>query len=309
VTVADGDAYDVAVVGGGVAALSSAMFAASFGFRTVVLSEILVGGQIINVEAIGNYPGFPDPVNGAEFAALVEQQAAQAGAEYLFSTVESITPGQGGFEIRTEDGGELTVRGVIVAAGSSLRKLGVPGEAEFDGRGVSYCGSCDGAFFKDKPVAVIGGGDSAADEALVVGEYASQVTIITRSPRLHASASTVARVAEHDKITVITQAEPVEIVGDGTVTGIRVRNVPDQTVAELAVAGVFVYVGLKPNTSLLAPLLQLDPDGRVPTDPAMRTAVPGLYAVGDIRRGFAGYLVNAASDGASAAADIRRYLG
>jgi thioredoxin reductase (NADPH) len=297
--------HDVIIIGGGIAALSAAMFAAQLGLRTLVMSEILVGGQIVSIEAVGNYPGFPDPVSGADLAALTEKQAADAGAEFVFSEATSIGARDHGFTVASASG-ELTARTVIVATGSSLRKLGIPGESEFEGRGVSYCGSCDGGFFSGQRVAVVGGGDSAADEALVVAQHASDVTIVTREPELHAAAVTRRKIDRHERIRVLARTEPVEILGDKAVTALRLRGAASDTPFDLEVAGVFVYVGLEANTSLLAPLINLDQDGRVPTDIDMQTSIGGLYAIGDIRRNAGGYLVNAAADGAVAAASARR---
>jgi thioredoxin reductase (NADPH) len=318
------DSYDVVVIGGGVAGLSAAMFAARAGWRTVVVTELLVGGQILNVERIENYPGFPDSTSGADLAALTEKQAADAGAGFVFGAAVSLAVSPGGFTVGTDSGG-LTGRAVIIATGSSLRRLGVSGEERLEGHGVSYCGSCDGAFFDGQPVAVVGGGDSAADEALVVAQYASRVTVVTREPALRAAAATRRRIEAHPRIEILTGAEVVEIVGDATVTALRARrdtspdpvgsavagvfDLPVTGVIDLPVAGVFVYAGLEPNTSLLAPLVELDPDGRVPTGADLATTVPGLFAAGDLRRGFGGYLVNAASDGALAATSAGRHLG
>jgi thioredoxin reductase (NADPH) len=300
--------YDVVVVGGGLAGLTAAAFAARSGWRTVIVTELLVGGQILNVESVENYPGFPDPVSGADLAALAEKQAADAGAEFVFGEATSLRVTPGGFAVATE-AGELSGRTMIVATGSSLRRLGVPGEDRLEGCGVSYCGSCDGAFFEGRPVAVVGGGDSGADEALVVAQYASRVTIVTRETALRAAAATRRTIEAHPRIDVLTEHDAVEILGDTAVTALRTRHTETGAPLDLEVAGVFVYVGLEPNTSLLASLVELDPDGRVPTGADLATSVPGLYAAGDLRRGAGGYLVNAASDGTLAATSAGRRLG
>jgi thioredoxin reductase (NADPH) len=304
----DDQSYDVVVVGGGLAGLTAAAFASQAGWRTVLVTELLVGGQILNVESIENYPGFADPVSGADLAALAEKQAADAGAQFVFGEAASLRVTPGGFAVATE-AGELPGRSVIVATGSSLRRLGVPGEDRLEGHGVSYCGSCDGAFFEGRPVAVVGGGDSAADEALVVAQYASHVTIVTRETALRAAAATRRRIEAHPRIDVLIEHEAVEILGDAAVTAVRARHTATGALLDLEVAGVFVYVGLEPNTSLLASLVELDADGRVPTGADLATSVPGLYAAGDLRRGAGGYLVNAASDGALAATSAGRRLG
>jgi thioredoxin reductase (NADPH) len=298
---------DVIVVGGGVAALTAAAFAARLGLQTVVVADVLIGGQILNVEEIGNFPGFPEAISGADFGALVEQQATGAGAEFVFDQAQSITVDGAVFTV-SGPAGDLSAPAVIVATGSTLRRLGVPGEDRLEGRGVSYCGSCDAAMFAGRRVAVIGGGDSAADEALVVAEHAAEVVVVLREPELHAAASTRARVRAHERIRIQTQREPLEILGDAVVSGLRLHDVRADEEYELAVEGVFVFVGLAPNTGLLAPLVALDDNGHVPTTPWMETTVPGLFAAGDIRRDSPGQLVNVASDGATAAIAAHRYV-
>lgn len=302
-----GREVDVVVVGGGVAALTAATFAARLGLQTVVVADVLIGGQILNVDEIGNFPGFPESVSGADFGALVEQQASEAGAEFVFDQAQSITSDGAALTV-SGSAGDLSAPAAIVATGSTLRRLGVPGEDRLEGRGVSYCGSCDAAMFAGRRVAVIGGGDSAADEALVVAEHAAEVVIVLREPELHAAASTRARVRADERIHIQTQCEILEILGESTVSGLRLRHMRDHEESDLAVEGVFIFIGLAPNTGLLAPLVDLDDNGHVPTTPWMETGVPGLFAAGDIRRDSPRQLVNVASDGATAAIAAHRYV-
>jgi thioredoxin reductase (NADPH) len=290
-----------------VAALTAATFAARLGLQTVVVADVLIGGQILNVDEIDNFPGFPDSISGADFGALVEQHATEAGAEFVFDQAQSITISESALTV-SGSAGDLTAPAVIVATGSTLRRLGVPGEDRLEGRGVSYCGSCDAAMFAGRRVAVIGGGDSAADEALVVAEHAAEVVVVLREPELHAAASTRSRVRSHERIHIQTQREPLEILGDSVVSGLRLRDGRTEEEYELRVEGVFIFVGLVPNTDLLAPLVDLDDNGYVPTTPWMETSVPGLFAAGDIRRDSPRQLVNVASDGATAAIAAHRYL-
>jgi thioredoxin reductase (NADPH) len=298
---------DVVVVGGGVAALTAATFAARLGLQTMVMADVLIGGQILNVEEIDNFPGFPGSISGADFGALVEQQATEAGAEFVFDQARSITIGGSALTV-SGSAGDLEAPAVIVATGSTLRRLGVPGEDRLEGRGVSYCGSCDAAMFAGGRVAVIGGGDSAADEALVVAEHAAEVIMVVREPELHAAASTRARVRAHERIHIQTQCETLEMLGDPVVSGLRLRHVRNDEESDLAVEGVFIFIGLEPNTGLLAPLVDLDDNGYVPTTPWMETSVPGLFAAGDIRRDSPRQLVTVASDGATAALAAHRYV-
>jgi thioredoxin reductase (NADPH) len=302
-----GREVDVVVVGGGVAALTAATFAARLGLQTVVVADVLIGGQILNVDEIGNFPGFPDPISGADFGALVEQQATEAGAEFVFDQAHSITSDGAALTVSASSG-DMSAPAVIVATGSSLRRLGVPGEDRLEGRGVSYCGSCDAAMFAGRRVAVIGGGDSAADEALVVAEHAAEVVMVIREPELHAAASTRARVRAHERIHIQTQCETLEILGDPVVAGLRLRHMRDHEESDLEVEGVFIFIGLAPNTGLLAGLVELDHNGHVPTTPWMETSVPGLFAAGDIRRDSPRQLVTVASDGATAAIAAHRYV-
>jgi thioredoxin reductase (NADPH) len=302
-----GRQVDLIVVGGGVAALTAAAFGARLGLQTVVVADVLIGGQILNVEEIGNFPGFPDSISGADFGALVEQQAAGAGAEFVFDQAQSITVDGAAFTV-SGPMGDLSAPAVVVATGSILRRLGVPGEDRLEGRGVSYCGSCDAAMFAGRRVAVIGGGDSAADEALVVAEHASEVVVVVREPELHAAASTRARVRAHERIHIQTQRETLEILGDPVVSGLRLHDLRADEEYELAVEGVFVFVGLVPNTDMLSALIELDDEGYVPTTPWMETSRPGLFAAGDIRRDSPRQLVNVASDGATAAMAAHRYV-
>jgi thioredoxin reductase (NADPH) len=298
---------DVVVVGGGIAALTAATFAARLGLRTKVMADLLVGGQILNVDEISNFPGFPESISGSDFGALVEQQATTAGAEFIYDEAYEIARAGSTFTVSGAIG-DVQAPAVIVATGSSLRRLAVPGEDRLEGRGVSYCGSCDAAMFAGRPVAVIGGGDGAADEALVVAEHASEVVMVCRESALHAAASTQERVQAQGRIRLLTDHEPVEIVGGDVVTGLRLRHVRSHGESDLDVAGVFIFVGLVPNTSLLAPLVDLDEDGCVVTTSWMETTVPGLFAAGDIRRDSPRQLVTVASDGATAAIAVHRYL-
>jgi thioredoxin reductase (NADPH) len=298
---------DVAILGGGVAALTAAAFAARLGLRTTCVTDILVGGQIINAEEIANFPGFAEPAQGTDLAAQIELQARNAGADFVFGEALEITPNGDGYTVVTTEG-EIAAAAIIVATGSRLAKLGILGEEQLEGAGVSYCGYCDGPLFAGKRVVVVGGGDSAADEALTVAGHASEVVVVIRDAAMSAAAATVRRVFAHEKIIVRPGCEPVEILGESQVTGLRVRDIESGDTEELEVAGVFVYVGLDPNTSLLAELAELDGNGRVETDAWMATRSPGLFAAGDIRKDSPGQLVNVASDGATAAIAVHRYI-
>jgi thioredoxin reductase (NADPH) len=300
-------APEVVVIGGGIAALTAALFACRLGRRTTVVSELLVGGQILDVEQIANFPGFPAPVSGAELGALLEQQAREAGADLVLEAAEAVVRRDGAYVVSTASG-DLGAPAVIVATGSSLRRLGVPGEAALAGRGVSSCAACDGPLFAGRPVAVVGGGDSAADEALVVAAHASDVIVLVRDDAMSACAASLDRLLASDRVRVRTRCEPVEVLGSDGVSGLVVRDTASGERSRLDVDGVFVYVGLEPKTELVASLVERDEDGRVVTNGWMETCAPGLFAAGDIRRDAPGLLVTAAGDGATAAIAADRYL-
>jgi thioredoxin reductase (NADPH) len=296
---------DLAIVGAGVAGLTAATFAARYGLKTVVLERLGAGGQIINAERIANWPGFPQGIGGYELGPLLHQQAEAAGAEIVLDTVEAIAL-DGAHRIVRGGAESLRARAAIVAAGSARRRLGIAGEKEFAGRGVSHCASCDGAFFSGREVCVVGGGDSALDEALVLAEHAARVTVFHRGPQLSAQQALRRQVEAHARIEIVLDTLVEEILGDGAITGVRVRGGGTSRVH--ATAGVFVYVGLEPNTAFLRGLVALDAGGHIETDLNMRTSVAGIFAAGDIRKSSVAQLVAAAGDGATAAIAAYRYL-
>ncbi|WP_236791809.1 NAD(P)/FAD-dependent oxidoreductase [Amycolatopsis sp. GM8] len=302
------EVLDVAVVGGGIAALTAGLFAAGFGLRTAVLTEIVLGGELINLEEVDRYPGLTEPVSGSELASRVEAQAVEAGAEFVFDDVTGISRESGGFLVA---GLSDTTRAatVILATGAKRRKLGVAGEDALEGRGISYCGTCDGPFFKDRPVAVVGDDDFAGREALVVARYASDVTLITSRPDPQLASATYQAIEASERIRVLPNAEVTEVhESGGVLTAVQVRDVGSAAVTDLSLAGLFVNSGMAPNTGLLESLLDEDAGCGVVVDAGMRTPVPGLFAAGGARRGFGGYAVMAAADGATAATSARDFL-
>jgi thioredoxin reductase (NADPH) len=290
-----------------VAGLTAAMFAGRYGLKTIVVEQLGAGGQIINAERIDNFPGFPDGLAGHELGPLLHQQAEAAGAEFVLDTVEKLETS--GIDHIVHGASEhLRARAVIIAAGSALRPLGVPGEQKFLGKGVSHCATCDGAFFAGRDVGVVGGGDSALDEALVLAEHAARVKIFHRGAELDAQRVLRNRVAADDKIEVVLQTIVEEIVGESAVTSVRLREVANGRMRAEAVDGVFVYVGLEPNTAFLRGVLALDGAGHIETDINMRTSLAGVFAAGDIRAHSVAQLAAAAGDGATAAISAFRYL-
>jgi thioredoxin reductase (NADPH) len=297
---------DLVILGGGVAGLTAGLYAAWHKLDAVLLERMGTGGQIINADTIENFPGFPGGVKGYDLGPQITEQAMDAGLRIEYAEAQALRGEAGGHVVRT-DGEEYRARAVIVALGSTLARIGCPGEAEFEGRGVSYCAVCDAEFFRDQPVVVVGGGDSAMDEALYLAEIASGVTVLVRRDELAAAPALAERALNHPKITVRWNTTVRAIEGSDIVERVRIKSA-DGVETALDCAGVFVYVGLRPNTDLLRDALPLDPMGHIPVDIWMRTAVPGVFAAGDIRQHSARQLVTVAGDGATAAIAAARYL-
>ncbi len=299
--------FDLVVIGAGVAGLTAALHAGRYGLKLAVVERMSVGGQIAAAERIENFPGFPQGISGAELGPLLHEQAEAAGAEFTLDTVENLAL-DCEWRVVVCAGDTLRARAVIVAAGSTLRTLGVPGEDKFLGKGVSHCASCDGHFFAGQEVGVIGGGDSALDEALVLTEHAARVVVIHRGAQLEAQRVLVDRACSNDKIEVVLGAVVEEILGDFAVSAVRLRDAKAGTTQERPVKGVFTYVGLEPNTAFLRGVVALDPAGHIETDIMMATSAPGVFAAGDIRAHSVAQLAASAGDGATAAIAAFRYL-
>ena len=297
---------DVVIVGAGVAGLTAAMVAGRHGVKVAVVDRIGVGGQISTVERIENFPGFPLGIAGHELGPLLHEQAEAAGVEFMLDTIESIASEGGRFLVRGVD--TLQARAVIVAAGSAPRSLGISGEESFLGKGVSHCASCDGPLFKGEEVVVVGGGDSALDEALVLAAHAARVTVVHRGASLRAQQSVVTRASADPRVAIMLDTVVEEIVGGDAVSGVRLRDQKSGEARLQLVKGVFVHVGLEPNTIFLQGLVALDGAGHIETDAMMRTSRPGLFAAGDIRKGSVALIAAVAGDGATAAVTAVRYL-
>jgi thioredoxin reductase (NADPH) len=294
--------YDVVVVGGGAAGYTAAMFTARDGWRTLVLERFASGGQVLNCEHIENYPGFPDGVAGYTLGPAMQQQANNAGAEVQMSEATGLRL-EGGEKVLDTDAGPVRARALIVASA-----LGVPGEEAFVGKGISHCASCDGSFFMEQPVAVVGGGDAAVDEATHLTQYASAVTVIHRRDTLRAARALQQRARANPKIRFRWNAAVRAIEGDDAVRRLLVEDLATGETTPMPVSGVFIYAGLTPNTEWLGGLVPLAPGGQVVTDLEMRTPVSGVLAAGDVRASSARLLVASAGDGATAARAAARYL-
>ncbi|PKB80775.1 MAG: hypothetical protein BZY88_07970 [SAR202 cluster bacterium Io17-Chloro-G9] len=299
--------YDVVIIGGGLAGMTAGIFAARHGLRTGLVERMMGGAQIINIEKIENFPGFPQGISGAELAPATQEQAMDAGVEFIMAEAGPISR-DGDYKVVSTDAGEFRARAVIVAAGSTLRQLGIPGEEEMFGRGVSQCATCDGPLYGGQVVGVVGGGDSAADEAVTLAEYADRVLLFHRRDQMRAQKTIQDQVHANRKIEVVWNTVVQEVLGEDTVSGVRVQNVVTNLENVVDLTGLFVYVGLEPNSALVKDLVKLDNAGHIPVNLSMETEVPGLYAVGDIRQNSSSQLVSVAGDGATAAVAAYNYL-
>ncbi|KAA1296341.1 MAG: FAD-binding protein [SAR202 cluster bacterium] len=298
---------DLVIIGGGAAGMSSGIFASRLGLNTVILEQLMPGGQVINSEHIEDYPGFPEGISGAELTAKMQDQAMSNGVDIELSEVTDITDENDRWIVQTTAGAKST-KAIIIAGGSSLRKLQVKGEDELVGAGVSYCATCDGAFFIDQNVCVIGGGDSALEEALTLTNFAGSVEIFCRGETLHGQKVLVDRANANDKINIHTNVEITEIHGNEMVDGASLRNLVSGETTRIDTDGVFIFVGLEPNSDYLSPLMELDGGGHIKTDSRMRTSKAGILAAGDIRSQSASQLIAAAGDGATAAITAFEYV-
>lgn len=300
---------DIAIIGGGPAGLTAALYAARGRAKTVVFERGIPGGQIVTTEWIENYPGFPKGLAGAELGDLMTRQAEEHGAIVrTFAPVETIGVDGDHFTLTSEDE-SFEADAVILATGAVPRKLAIPGEAEFTGRGVSWCATCDGALYRDKTVCVIGGGDAAVEEAMFLTKFATRVHLIHRRDELRATKCIQERCFANDKIELHWNRVPTEVVGtDGKVSGIRLSSTTGEDEVLLPVDGVFIFVGVHPVSELVRELVDADETGYIKTDHDGRTSVPGLFAAGDVTEGDLKQVITAAAKGASAAFEALRFI-
>jgi len=298
---------DLVIIGGGPAGLTAGLYAGRAQLNPVVLLGSSLGGQAATTSEVENFPGFPQGIGGAELAERLAEQAKRFGAELAFEEVTSADLQTYPFVLRTY-GPTYLAKAVIICTGTSPRKLGVPGEGQFIGRGVSFCATCDGFFYKDRTVVVVGGGDSAIEEGLYLTRFAKEVIIVHRRDQLRAGPILQQRARANDKIRFVWDTVVDEVLGEQTVTGVRVHNVKTGESSVIPTDGVFVYVGLVPNTQLFEGQLELTPEGYIITDKRQRTNIPGVYAAGDVQDPWFRQAVIAAGAGAAAAIDAERFL-
>jgi thioredoxin reductase (NADPH) len=300
-------AYDLVIVGGGVAGLTAGLTAARAGQKTRVLTGESLGGHLVSIERIDGYPGFPDGIPGYDLCPIIQEQAVGAGAEFAAGEATALHAEDGSWRVTTSQG-DVRARAIVIATGTTLKTLGIPGEEEFRGKGVSHCASCDAPLLRNRIVGVVGGGDSALQEALTLAQHASRVIIVHRGNKFSAQAAYVQQVQQTSKIEVRFGTIVEEAIGNGGLKSVRTRTLSDGTTSEIELAGLFVYVGLVPATTLLNSVLALDASGRIPVDAGMRTSLAGVFAAGTVRAGTAGRAASAAGDGAVAALSADRYL-
>jgi thioredoxin reductase (NADPH) len=301
------ESYDVIIIGGGPAGLTAGLYTSRARLSTLLLERGLMGGQIVNAERVENYPGFPEGISGMELGERLHLQAARYG-------LETLTAEARGIELRGQlrgvntDQGVLWARALIIAGGSEHRKLEVPGEKELLGRGVSYCATCDGPLFRDQAVAVVGGGDTALSDALYLSQFARRVTVIHRRDELRASRILQERAFARPRMDFLWNSVVEEVQGEDQVRGLRLREVKTGERSFLEVGGVFVAIGLVPNTQYLEGVLKLDDALQIETNESLEASLQGVFAAGDIRHSSARQAIAAAGDGAAAALAAGRFL-
>lgn len=299
--------YDVLIIGAGPAGLTAGIYAARGGLKTGIIELAMPGGQAASTEKIENYPGFPEGIGGYELMNSFHQQALAFGVEFIFEEVKELKLNTEIKQVVT-DGQTLECKALIVAAGSKPRPLGVEGEELFRGRGVSYCATCDGAFFRGKKVIVVGGGDAALEEGAYLTKFADQVTIVHRRAGFRAAQIAVERAKNNPKIRFELNAVVEAILGTDHVEGVRIRNVLNGEAPKIEADGVFVYVGTEPNAQFVQGQLEVDERGYIITDALLQTNIPGVYAAGDIRNTPLRQVATAVGDGALAAVEVEKYL-
>ncbi|GGA67420.1 thioredoxin reductase [Pseudoclavibacter endophyticus] len=312
------EVFDVIVVGAGVAGLTAAAATARGGARTLLLDRLGVGGQVSTVENVANAPGFDEPIAGYDLGVELLEVAESAGAEVALDEVEAIEAAGpaaideavvngGGFVVRAA-ARSLGARAIVIATGSTRRALGLVGEAELEGRGISHCASCDGPFFRERRVVVVGGGDSAYDEALVLAEHAADVLVVHTGPEPTARATAVENLRARPNARELPNATVTAVRGTERVESVTISRHDTGQEVDQAADGLFVYIGLQPNSRPIAGLVDLDRDGRVVVDAGLQTSRQGAFAAGDVRSGTAAMLAESATDGESAAASALEFL-
>lgn len=301
--------YDVIIIGGGPAGLTAGLYTSRARLKSLLIEKAFAGGQVMTTEWIENYPGFEDGISGAELSRKMEKQATKFGLEIVQGSVINISTRGGIKKITLEDENRYETKAVILATGSNPRPLKIEGEDRYRGRGVSYCATCDGAFFKGEKLAVIGGGDSAVEEGLFLTKFAETVYIVHRRNRLRAAKVVQERAFANTKIKFVWDSVPEKIEGDDSgVKSLYIKNVKTGEQSSLDVGGVFIYIGYNPNTGFLKDLVNLNEGNYIITDESMSSSAPGIFAAGDVRVKPLKQIATAVGDGATAAIAAEKYI-
>jgi thioredoxin reductase (NADPH) len=300
--------FDIAIVGGGPAGMSAGLYAARGQRSTIMFERGVIGGQIALTEAVENYPGFPDGVNGFDLAQNMLKQAEKYGQQTKYTSVTAVEQLDGKFKLADSGGDETIAKTVIITAGADYNRLGIPGEDRLIGRGVSYCATCDAAFFRDQEVAVVGGGDAAMDEGLFTTKYASKAYVVHRRNELRASAILQDRAFKNPKMEFIWDTVVDEVIGDEQVDALKLRNIKTGEESQLAVSAIFIFIGQTPNTDFVKDLVKRDPMGHILVNEWMETGVPGLFAAGDARQNAARQVASSVGDGVTAAIRAEHFI-
>ncbi len=301
------EVYEILIIGGGPAGLTAGIYGARSKRDTLIIEKLLPGGQAGLTDLVENYPGFPEGIEGPDLVKRMEEQAKKFGADILIDEIVDLKLDGEEKEVVGRSG-IYRAKTVIISGGAEPRKLGVPGEKEFTGKGVSYCATCDGAFFENQDIAVVGGGDTAVQEAIYLTQFARKVTIIHRRDKLRATKILQERAFKNEKIDFLWNSVVTEILGNKRVEKIKVKNVKTGEEKIIEKNGIFIYIGLVPNTEYLKGKIDLSPDGYIITDEEMKTNLPGVYAAGDIRKKSLRQIVTAVADGAQAAMSAVKYI-
>jgi len=303
------DIYDSVIIGGGPAGLTAGIYLSRARMNIVLIEKTFPGGQAVLTGKIENYPGFPEGVGGPELMKRIEEQALKFGLKIEYGEVKGLK-GEESSQLKIVETDERKYKTftIIIASGAEAKKLGIPGEEELRGRGVSYCGTCDAPFFQDKDILIVGGGDTAMEEALYLAKFAREITIVHRRSRLRATKILQERVINHEKIKFIWDSIITSILGQDKVEGVTLQNLQTGEEKKISCQGVFLFVGYLPNTKFLEGMVQLDENGYIITDDQMKTSQVGIYACGDVRSKNLRQIVTACGEGAVAAFNAERYI-
>lgn len=300
--------YDLVIIGAGPAGLTAVIYAQRLGLDGLVLEKLAPGGQILLTEKIENYPGFPEGVSGRQLITLMQKQAENLGMKYEQEEVKRIRLSGNKKIITTESGKEYKSLTVIIASGAKPKRLGIEGEREFTGRGVSYCATCDAPFFKDEEILVVGGSNTAAEEALYLTKFARKIYLVHRRGMLRAEKILQERLFNNPKVEIIWKSTVEKIYGEGKVEGVLLKELEKGKLRNLSCSGVFIFIGLKPNTNFVENLVELDKNGFVKTNRDMETSIEGIFACGDVRENSLKQAIVACGEGALATHMVGKYL-